>query len=267
MRKDSFRGQVMAAVMALSLAAGSMAAPAFAESTDTQTQGIAAEDWLPIGSVVKVKNFHRSFMILGRAIQNATDDKFYEYCACLFPDGYMGGDLYFFNQDDIDKVESKGFEDEYEQMYRLSHLDGLDAKALEEKAKSLETETETASSETEIPETQPETAPASETAETTETPKQTEAPAQAGTQTATEAPKTTEAQAEASGEAKTYTTTDNVRLRAEASTDSDSLITVPGNRQVKEDTSRQKKGDWVPVIFTDSTGAPLSGWIKEEFLK
>lgn len=309
MIRKSIKRQLMntaaASVIAAAVAAGSMALPVYADesspadqtatetadsqaASDSQTAeeteaGIPADEWLPIGSIVTVKGFGRSFLVLGRLVQNSTDQKFYDYCGCLFPDGYMGGDLYFFDQKDIEKTIQRGFEDEYESLYRKNHLDGLSADTVtaDSQAESSQQaaagtsvsgsgESDAADQAQSGTETQTE-----ESDSQAESQKQSESETQAaqvqsdsGSDSQGESSQTqTETAAEAAGQAKTYTTTDNVRLRSEASTDGDIIITIPAQRQVTEDTSRKAQGDWIPVIFKDSSGKDQKGWVKKEFLK
>ena len=207
-----------------------------------QEHGIPADEWLPIGSVVKVRGYKRSFMVLGRAVLNDSDSRYYDYCACLYPDGYMGGTLYFFNQDLIARVESEGYEDAYEKLYREENLDGLDVEALTDGSQTEAAKGEGSESGA--------AAGAQETEESTE---------------ADQAGQTEPAESETAGTA--YTTTTNVRLRSEPSTDGEALTTIPGGRQVTEDTDRKEKDGWIPVLFTDNAGKVLSGWIKKTYLK
>ena len=207
-----------------------------------QEHGIPADEWLPIGSVVKVRGYKRSFMVLGRAVLNDSDSRYYDYCACLYPDGYMGGTLYFFNQDLIAQVESEGYEDAYEKLYREENLDGLDVEALTDGSQTEAAKTEDSESGA--------AAGAQETEESTET---------------DEAGQTEPAESETAG--TVYTTTTNVRLRSDPSTDGEALTTIPGGRQVTADTSRKEKDGWIPVLFTDDAGKILSGWIKKTYLK
>ena len=272
-RRDSdIRHRVAAAVLAAGVLAGSAAvyagegttAPAGTEaSNDAEVQvgmteeamsetgrvaiseqehGIPADEWLPIGSVVKVRGYKRSFMVLGRAVLNDSDSRYYDYCACLYPDGYMGGTLYFFNQDLIARVESEGYEDAYEKLYREENLDGLDVEALTDGSQTEAAKGEGSESGA--------AAGAQETEESTE---------------AYQAGQTEPAESETAGTA--YTTTTNVRLRSEPSTDGEALTTIPGGRQVTEDTDRKEKDGWIPVLFTDNAGKVLSGWIKKTYLK
>lgn len=207
-----------------------------------QEHGIPADEWLPIGSVVKVRGYKRSFMVLGRAVLNDSDSRYYDYCACLYPDGYMGGTLYFFNQDLIAQVESEGYEDAYEKLYREENLDGLDVEALTDGS-----QTEAAKGE------------GSESGAAAGAP---------GTEESTEEDQTVQTEpAESETAGTVYTTTANVRLRSDPSTDGEALTTIPGGRQVTADTSRKEKDGWIPVLFTDNAGKILSGWIKKAYLK
>ena len=207
-----------------------------------QEHGIPADEWLPIGSVVKVRGYKRSFIVLGRAVLNDSDSRYYDYCACLYPDGYMGGALYFFNQDLIARVESEGYEDAYEKLYREENLDGLDVEALTDGS-----QTEAAKGE------------GSESGAAAGAP---------GTEESTEEDQTVQTESAESETAGTvYTTTTNVRLRSDPSTDGEALTTIPGGRQVTADTSRTEKDGWIPVLFTDNAGKILSGWIKKAYLK
>ena len=231
-----------------------------------QEHGIPADEWLSIGSVVKVKGYKRSFMVLGRAVLNDSDSRYYDYCACLYPDGYMGGTLYFFNQDLIAKVESEGYEDAYEKLYREENLDGLDVEALtdgsqSEAAKAEETESGEAAAGRQKTESK-----AAAGGQKTES-----GAAEAGgqkTEGSTQAEETVQTEpAESETAGTVYTTTTNVRLRSDPSTDGEALTTIPGGRQVTADTSRKEKDGWIPVLFTDDAGKILSGWIKKAYLK
>lgn len=245
-----------------------------ADDAASETEaGIPADDWLPVGSVVTVKNFGRSFLILGRLVKNSTDGKYYDYCGCLFPDGYMGGDLYFFDQKDLSGTVSRGFEDEYELLFRKNRLDGASGDLLTASGQedSLEAAEGTAVSGAAGDAAETADMPGSESLPAPETEDQPapETEDQPAPETESQPVSETEsaaASAEA-GEAKTFTTTDNVRLRAEASTDSDIIVTIPAEREVKVDTAREPEGDWVPVIFTDSSGTDQKGWVKKDFLK
>ena len=69
---------------------------------------------LPIGSVVLLKDSEKRVMVIGFA-QAMPDDltKVYDYCGCLFPEGYVdGNNLFLFNHGQIDTIYSIGYMDE-----------------------------------------------------------------------------------------------------------------------------------------------------------
>ena len=67
-------------------------------------------DWLPIGSVVKLKNSEKRLMTIG--IQQEKDKKVFDYAGVLYPEGYLGdGGIFVFNQEDIEKISYLGFHD------------------------------------------------------------------------------------------------------------------------------------------------------------
>ena len=230
-RRDSdIRHRVAAVVLAAGMLAGSaVAGPAAVYAAGAES---------PKGAEAQAGMTEEAMS----AVLNDSDSRYYDYCACLYPDGYMGGTLYFFNQDLIAQVESEGYEDAYEKLYREENLDGLDVEALTDGSQTEAAKTEDSESGA--------AAGAQETEESTET---------------DEAGQTEPAESETAG--TVYTTTTNVRLRSEPSTDGEALTTIPGGRQVTEDTSRKEKDSWIPVLFTDNTGKILSGWIKKTYLK
>lgn len=71
--------------------------------------------YLPIGSVVVLKNGTKRIMIYGRKqIQVGTQTE-WDYIACLYPEGNINEDyMYLFNHNQIDKVYFMGYQDEEE---------------------------------------------------------------------------------------------------------------------------------------------------------
>lgn len=100
--------------------------------------GLKADDWLPIGSVVLLDGANKTLMVMSRFAYNNEDGKYYEYCGCLYPEGFGDSQYYFFNHDNIALIAQRGYEDEYEKLYRSMVLDGLDISLL-----NTEDETET----------------------------------------------------------------------------------------------------------------------------
>ena len=75
---------------------------------------IMVKDFLPIGSIVVLKEGTKKLMIYG-ILQSDRDDKHseeYDYIGVPYPEGNMGQDYqYLFNTHNIDKVIHRGYED------------------------------------------------------------------------------------------------------------------------------------------------------------
>lgn len=69
---------------------------------------------LPVGSVVILKNGEKKLMIIGiKQIDSDNPKKTFDYLGVLYPEGYIGDKFqYLFNNNDIDEVFFRGFEDE-----------------------------------------------------------------------------------------------------------------------------------------------------------
>ena len=74
------------------------------------------KDFLPIGSIVLLKNGKKKVMIYGRLQRRINEETTYDYIACLYPEGNIGEDyMYLFNHDDIDTVVYRGYSDAEEE--------------------------------------------------------------------------------------------------------------------------------------------------------
>lgn len=96
--------------------------------------------YLPIGSVVMLKNGKKRLMITGYAqidIQKVT--QVYDYCGCLFPEGVISTrNTMLFNHTDIAKIFCIGFSDDEQKEYNKKLLESLtpeNIKIMLEKAK------------------------------------------------------------------------------------------------------------------------------------
>ena len=73
-------------------------------------------DLLPIGSVVMLNGGQKKLMIFGVKQANKVDEsdsKEYDYIGVLYPEGNVGNrHQYLFNQNDIESVEFRGYENE-----------------------------------------------------------------------------------------------------------------------------------------------------------
>lgn len=95
-----------------------------------------SKKYLPIGSVVLLRNGNKRVMICGRIQAKAGSDTIFDYSACYYPEGIIDpANMFFFNHDTIDKVFFIGFQDQEELNYRnklesLGELEICDGKIL-----------------------------------------------------------------------------------------------------------------------------------------
>lgn len=77
-------------------------------------------DLLPVGSVVLLKNSEKRVTVMGFCQAKPEDtDTVYDYCGCLYPEGYMDSDhIYLFNHEQIDQIYSVGYMDEEQFAFR-----------------------------------------------------------------------------------------------------------------------------------------------------
>ena len=73
---------------------------------------------LPLGSIVILENGDKKLMIFGRKQISLTDQKPYDYVACLYPEGNINVEfMYLFNHSDIKETVHKGYSDEDEEKF------------------------------------------------------------------------------------------------------------------------------------------------------
>ena len=81
------------------------------------------DKYLPIGSVVLLKNGRKKIMIYGRKLMHVETGEEWDYLACLYPEGNINEEfMYLFNHDQIDKVYYLGYEDEEEKRFVEENL-------------------------------------------------------------------------------------------------------------------------------------------------
>ena len=81
------------------------------------------DKYLPIGSVVLLKNGRKKIMIYGRKQMHVETGEEWDYLACLYPEGNINEEfIYLFNHDQIDKVYYLGYEDEEEKRFIEENL-------------------------------------------------------------------------------------------------------------------------------------------------
>ncbi|MDD3361670.1 MAG: DUF4176 domain-containing protein [Hespellia sp.] len=69
---------------------------------------------LPLGTIVILQGGVKKVMIIARGIgaENKGEMQYFEYGGCLYPEGLMGEQILYFNQDNISEIISEGYSDE-----------------------------------------------------------------------------------------------------------------------------------------------------------
>lgn len=76
------------------------------------------KQYLPIGSVVLLRNGTKKIMIYGRRQIRNGEKLEYDYIACLYPEGNVGDNYRFlFNHEDIETVIYRGYSDAEEEAF------------------------------------------------------------------------------------------------------------------------------------------------------
>ncbi|MFV0479547.1 MAG: DUF4176 domain-containing protein [Anaerorhabdus sp.] len=78
---------------------------------------------LSIGTVVMLQGGERKVMITSRTPLSNENGVigYYDYGACLYPDGQISQETYFFNNEDIVEVIFEGYVDDMELDYRKKY--------------------------------------------------------------------------------------------------------------------------------------------------
>ena len=79
------------------------------------------KEFLPIGSVVLLTGGTKKVMITGFcSFPNDNNHKLYDYTGCLYPEGIINSnEVCLFNNEQIDKVIFKGYENEEETDFKV----------------------------------------------------------------------------------------------------------------------------------------------------
>ncbi|EUJ30608.1 Uncharacterized protein conserved in bacteria [Listeria grayi] len=82
---------------------------------------------LPIGSIVKLYNGDIKLMILNRLpLYNQKGQiGYFDYSACMYPNGKVEEQVYFFNKENIEKVYHEGYRDEEEVAFQQVYKEKL----------------------------------------------------------------------------------------------------------------------------------------------
>lgn len=82
--------------------------------------------YLPIGSVVLLKDSQKRIMIVGVKQKQVDADKIWDYSACLYPEGIIDPDkLFLFDTEQIERLYFVGMQDS-EGLAFLNHLNTME---------------------------------------------------------------------------------------------------------------------------------------------
>lgn len=77
--------------------------------------------YLPIGSIVLLKEGKKKIMITGYYVTNVSDNKIYDYSACIYPEGIVDNKtIILFNHEDISNIIFTGYSDEEEKKHKVA---------------------------------------------------------------------------------------------------------------------------------------------------
>lgn len=84
------------------------------------------DKYLPIGTIVLIKDVKKRFMITGFRILSKNDNNVvYDYCGCTYPEGVINFDkVILFNHNQIEKIYFMGFRDQEELSFK-NNLDDI----------------------------------------------------------------------------------------------------------------------------------------------
>lgn len=87
-------------------------------------------EYIPLGSVVRLKGGLQKLLIIARALNVRKDEKeyFFDYGAVTYPEGLTGDQMVYFNHEQLEKIVFEGFRDEDDEVivrniheYIISH--------------------------------------------------------------------------------------------------------------------------------------------------
>lgn len=94
---------------------------------EQQEQEPLEQQLLPIGSVVKFKEWDQTLMIYGRMQNDSKTLKRWDYVACFYPHGNLTKDSnIFFNHQDISEVVFTGYINDDEIAFRDALIKGIE---------------------------------------------------------------------------------------------------------------------------------------------
>lgn len=75
------------------------------------------KNYLPMGSIIRLKESNKKLMIIGRQQKRTDNNKVFDYLAIFYPIGTVDNNVVLFNEDDIDELVFRGYCDIEEQEF------------------------------------------------------------------------------------------------------------------------------------------------------
>lgn len=75
------------------------------------------KNYLPMGSIIRLKESNKKLMIIGRQQKRTDNNKIFDYLAIFYPIGTVDNNVVLFNEDDIDELVFRGYCDIEEQEF------------------------------------------------------------------------------------------------------------------------------------------------------
>lgn len=76
------------------------------------------KEYLPIGTVVMLKNGKKPIMIYGRRQRRVNEQAEYDYIACLYPEGNVNENyMFLFDHEDIEHIIFRGYSNADEEAF------------------------------------------------------------------------------------------------------------------------------------------------------
>ena len=81
------------------------------------------------GSVVRLKNGEVKLMIISRAPLHNQEGVigYFDYSACIYPNGQTDQQVNFFNHENIDEIYFKGYVDEQEELFQEQYDEKIES--------------------------------------------------------------------------------------------------------------------------------------------
>ncbi len=113
--KNVAMGTVGTAIAGLGLAGASKGV------LDVPTSEDVKDNFLPIGSIVKLKDVDKKVMVIGFcSMAKDGSGKVFDYAGCFYPEGYMAADkTCLFNNADVEEIIDRGFVDPEEKDFKI----------------------------------------------------------------------------------------------------------------------------------------------------